>query len=641
MPEGRRKEQKPMQMLENKAQEEAIDTIDGQLLIVACPGSGKTTTLIRRIANMVGNGIPGKNILMMTFSRAAAKEMSDRFMKEYGYMTQDVTFCTIHSFCFAIMRHYMNFSSDCIISDHEIYTLFRDRLKKYRTQLGSDYTDFVKRLMLDIGNIKNTRTRIEDFTPTCTKLKWLFAEMYDVYEKYKQKVGKIDFDDMLILALDFLKKRPDIVQKLHDQYQYIQVDEYQDTNIIQAELIYLIAGKHGNLAVVGDDDQSIYAFRAATPEIMMSFTDEYPDAKVVKMGTNYRSKDEIIEPAGNVIKHNKDRFDKEFIGCHGEGGEIHINGSPDTLQEVKSAVQKISMLAEDGEKLSDIAVLFRNNVQAELIAQMLAASGLPFKSTEKVKSRYEGNIFNDIMDFHTVANSAPGDSISNKLYSILCKPVRYFKRGIADNGLDKEYMRRFVVQSANEQWQADRNLEELEDFFYYIDRLKTADPAQSLNIILRGLRYEDYLADYADFRNEDLDGYLEQFDQFRKDIKDNDIRTWLQWREFADRSIIAFEKQHKKSGEAVTISTMHKAKGLEWKTVFLQGCRKDIIPGKNSISVKGIEEERRLFYVAMTRAKEALYISYSGYRQESPFIKEVYTLKKDNNTDLGERLAAL
>lgn len=611
-----------MSMLENSAQKEAIETIDGQLLIVACPGSGKTTTLIERIANMVRSGINGKSIIMMTFSRAAAQEMKKRFLDKYGDISSDVNFCTIHSFCFGLLRMYCGYEPQSIISNHEIYTLLKPKLRKYRAAMGNDYYGFVNKLMLDIGNIKNSQTPMAEFVPTCTKKKDLFKEMYETYEKYKADNAKIDYDDMLILTLQLLESRPDIVDRIRGFYRYIQVDEFQDTNVIQAKIIYLMAGENGNLAVVGDDDQSIYAFRAATPQIMLNFKRQYPKAKVIRMGTNYRSKDEIIRAAGKVIVNNKERFDKDFEGVRGQGGQVKVLYASSFMDEVRSIVQSITVMHQNDREYSDIAVLFRNNAQAENIAWGLAKAGIPFSSTEKVKSRYESFIYNDIMDFYNVATAEPGADINDKLYTLLCKPMRYFKRGIEKNGMDRDYMIKFARQTSEKEWQFEKKLDQIDDFFIGMHKLSKASPAEALSIITGQLRYADYLSDYADFRNEDFEDYYGIYKQFASDIKENNIKTWMDWKAYAAESIKEFESQNKKNGEGVTISTMHKSKGLEWDVVFMSGCTKQIIPGKNSKG-KALEEERRLFYVAMTRAKDELYICYNGFGHESPFIKEV------------------
>ena len=625
----------------NKEQEKVINTINGQLLVIACPGAGKTTTLVRRIANMIENGVKPSSIIMMTFSRAAAEEMGSRFRKQYSSLPGDVNFSTIHSFCFALLQKYCGYTQDDIISSDEVYSFFRKTL--YGNQdIMVNFNDFCKKLLLDIGNVKNRMTTPAGIQPECTSDKKLFADLYNRYENYKKEKGLIDFDDMLLVTLDMFKNRPEIVDKLRKQYRYIQVDEYQDTNAVQAEIIYTLAGDDGNLAVVGDDDQSIYGFRAASPDIMFDFTKKYPKAVVVKMGTNYRSKDEIIAAAGRVISHNKKRFQKEFKGVNGRGGSISVSCAETNGAECTSITKAIKEAIRSGADINDIAILFRKNTQAEPIAQSLAAAKIPFRSTENVKSRYEGFIYKDILTFMNVATAGPGEDVRADLRLILDKPKRYLRRGIEKNGMDYEYMREFAINSAGESWQKEKAAKEIDEFFAGMKKLTYASPAEALHTIKKDLKYEKFLEDYAKLHEENPKDYINMFTRLQKDIKDNDIQTFDQWAEFAKKTITAFRKENVKKGDAVTISTMHRSRGLEWDTVYMIGCNDDCIPGNNSTEQADIEEERRLFYVAMTRAKKNLRISYSGYKNESRFIHEItQKTEKKKDTGLKGRLAGL
>ena len=252
-------------ILENKAQEEAIHTVDGQMLIIACPGSGKTTTLLRRINYMVTEAnINPTGILMITFTKAAADEMNKRYISMFGE-NPGITFSTIHALCFDIVKKYGKKRVD-IITEIEVYNYFNFRVR-YIDQIN-DKDEFVADLILDISVMKNNMLSLSEYQPKCTEDKELFSNLYTGYEEYKDKESKIDFDDMLVMAKEILDTNPEILLYLRSSYPYIQVDEYQDTNLIQKDIIYLLAGQDGNLAVVGDDDQSIYAFRGAKPEIM-------------------------------------------------------------------------------------------------------------------------------------------------------------------------------------------------------------------------------------------------------------------------------------------------------------------------------------------------------------------------------------
>ena len=273
-------------MLENKAQDEAIHTVDGQMLIIACPGSGKTTTLLRRINYMITEArINPTEILMITFTKAAADEMNKRYVSMFGE-NPGITFSTIHSLCFDIVKKYGKKTVD-IISEIEIYNYFNYRVR-YIDQIN-DKDEFVADLILDISVMKNNMFSLSDYQPKCTEDKELFASLYTGYEKYKDAGSKIDFDDMLVMAKEVLDTNPEILLYLRSCYSYIQVDEYQDTNYIQRDIVYSLAGENGNLAVVGDDDQSIYMFRGAKPEIMLNFKKDYPNCKVTESQADFHT----------------------------------------------------------------------------------------------------------------------------------------------------------------------------------------------------------------------------------------------------------------------------------------------------------------------------------------------------------------
>lgn len=619
-------------MKENKAQEEIINTVEGQLLVVACPGSGKTTTLVRRIDHMVNSGVDPNKIIMMTFSQAAAKEMETRYKGQFPENTPGVKFSTIHSFCFMILKTFFHYSSNCIISQKSVYDFFYKKLR-YNKMVNDDLPNFIKSLLLDIGNIKNSMTELRDYKPNCTDEKELFVSLYNDYEEYKHRYNMIDFDDMLVITLEKLQSNPEIVKILQEQFQYIQVDEYQDTNVVQSSIIYLIAGKNGNLAVVGDDDQSIYGFRAATPKIMLDFKNEYPDAKIVKMSTNYRSREEIIDASNTIITNNKDRYDKEFIASRGKGGKVQVTCEEDLQSELNKIAKEIKKRHSMGEEYKNFSVLFRTNKQADGVANALIKENIPFVSTEPVKSRYEGWIYRDIMLFHELATSEiTGPEIADDMFTLINRPNRFVPRSMTVKGMDYMFVTKQIAISKKEGWQKTKLREQIDEFFAGMNALKSKTPAEALSLIFYNLHYNAYLLDYARYHNEDEKDYMDTYHAFMEDVKDNNIKSWEDWDKFADRYNRIFQMYNKKKQDeteedAVTISTMHKSKGLEWDVVYLPDSEETRIPGKNT-AVDEIEEERRLFYVAMTRAREELYISYHGKGKATRFVKEMKTVPK-------------
>lgn len=258
----------------NEEQQKAIETIKGQLILVACPGSGKTTTLLGRIHEMIQQGVPAENILMVTFTTAAAGEMKQRFWKKYAEDGM-VTFCTIHSFCLATLKKFAHFDAECVLATGDIYEFFFQQLVRHKEIV--DKVEYIKALLLDIAVCKNSMCPLAQFEPNCGE-KELFDELFKAYENWKDALGKIDYDDMLLKAYELMKNDKTCLEWLQERYQYIQIDEFQDTNYLQRDILYLLAGENGNIAVVGDDDQSIYGFRGAKPEIMLKFAEHYPNA---------------------------------------------------------------------------------------------------------------------------------------------------------------------------------------------------------------------------------------------------------------------------------------------------------------------------------------------------------------------------
>lgn len=654
-------------MLKNEAQEKIINTIDGQLIVVACPGSGKTTTLVRRINHMVKTGIDPRSIIMMTFSKAAAKEMKERYTKQFPENPQGVNFCTIHAFCLAILTTFFGYERRCTINSIDVNDFFYGILKGNR-DVADDIPGFIKKLLLDIGCVKNMLIEPQDYTPTCTSDKDFFIRLYEQYEEYKNNCGLIDFDDMLVLTLRGLQANPKVVQSLQETYKYIQVDEYQDTNNVQSQIIYLIAGENGNLAVVGDDDQSIYGFRAATPEIMLSFKKQYPDAIQVNMSTNYRSSSNIIKAADMVIKKNKNRFSKDFIGSKETEGSVYVSMFQTRIEETVDIAKKIKMRNAQGQSYKNFAILYRNNSQADRIANELAKVGIPFVSTEAIKFRYDSWIFRDISYFHRLAE---GDDFGSKqkeaevVYSLINRPSRYIQRAMTVHGADYTYMKEAAKRSFLKQWQKEKMYDNIDEFFSFCASLKGKNPKDSLRVIRTGLRYQEYLYDYAEKRMEDPREYIDTYNSFMEDVENNNIDTWEKWDVYIKKTKKAFEDHKKKNldADAVTLSTMHKSKGLEWKVVFLPNSNDSIIPGtermekdlktESNVSERHrmeakiktrIEEERRLYYVAMTRAKEELWVSYNGRAKQSRYVRDFENMAKkyiDESDTLNSRLKKL
>lgn len=604
-------------MIANAAQEEIIRTTEGQLIVVACPGSGKTTTLIRRIHHMIEKQIPPENILMVTFTNAAAKEMKERYRKQFG--DAPVTFSTIHALCFAILRKFSGFTNNDILTDTRSY--FYDKLR-HVNQIN-DKDEFITSFLTEMSVIRNNRMDLKRYIPESTTDKKLFLSLLHDYEEYKKELGRLDYDDMLSKAYEKIQNDPDCLAWLRNRYKYIQIDEYQDTNYLQRDIMYLIAGENGNLAVVGDDDQSIYGFRGARPEIMLGFTKDYPNAKQIFLSTNYRSCSEIITTADMLIQHNRSRFKKDFIGYRKEAGSVGLMETASKDSQLLHVCAKIGELLKAGEDPSNIAILYRTNQQAEPIAELLMQFRVPFCSTEKIHGRYEHWMFRDIQAYYNLANKKGNEKM--EMARILNHPNRFlYDKAFYACGLNEKKMRSAVYDTCKNNWKRNHQLDAVMDLFFYLNKLQGAEPTNFLNLLGSNVGYKDYLKDYADYRNMDVKELKNIWDAYFQDAKK--YQTWKDWGRF----IVMYNKKLKeaqKNRQGVVLSTMHCAKGLEWKYVFIIDCVEGMCPHKKAETPQELEEERRLFYVAMTRAKDELYLytfkGADGTKQiRSPYLKE-------------------
>lgn len=582
-------------MEKNIAQERAIQTIEGQVLLISCPGSGKTTTMIRRIKAMIDAGIDASKIIMVTFTDAAALEMRERFFTQYGKC--NATFSTIHALCLRILSG----ASDMplrVMKPHEQMNLLYSCLRSARIPAGTALKDIVS----DISAYKNSEVSMKEFSPSILKPEE-FARVYELYEAKKKQSDFLDFDDMLCLCRDLLLNNPKILRQCREKYQYIMCDEYQDTNRIQKEILYLLAGENGNLCVVGDDDQSIYGFRGALPVIMMDFKKDYPNVCEISMDINYRSRPEIITAAKNLIEHNTERFSKDIMAARDGHGEVIYKTLTDRKEELDFLSTTISRITASGADPSKIAILARTNMQMDDVAAEFERRRINYTSNDAIKDVYEHFIFEDIVAYLRIINWVWE---ANDLLQILNKPVRYLReidfRGTMDLSLDT--LIRNVRKNPNCR---DTNVDAVVKLFDDIHALQNLSLAEQVRGIAERIGYRTYLNDYAkntelndEFLTAKLDYFINDAEQYAS------IDEWL-------KKAASHIQQHKKqmrerSGKAVTLSTMHRAKGLEWDTVFIIDCCHGSIPISKAKTKSEIEEERRLFYVAATRARESLYL---------------------------------
>lgn len=620
-----------MAMLKNEAQEKAINTINGPVIIIACPGSGKTTTLIRRIKNIIDHGTNPKKILMVTFANSAAKDMNKRYKEIYG-KNPGVTFLTIHSLCFNILRKENLYSMDSLLTENNKINFFLERLKDVPEVTNA--WEMAQQMITEISVIKNNFINIDTYTPeACNKA--LFVEVFREYENFKRQNGVIDFDDMLIEADKILSTNKKVLKKWQNMFDYIQCDEYQDTNFIQKNILYALSAKNNNLCVVGDDDQSIYKFRGADSSIMMNFEKDFPNAKAIYMSTNYRSCQKIVDVADICIQHNKKRFEKEFIsqrGLDGEKGSLEYKKFDSKFAEMGYIKAIIKRRHAEGVAYKDMAILFRNNKQAATPIFSLSQDDIPYNSTEKVKTVYQDWMFEDIKSYIELSM---GINERFNMLKVLNRPARFLNPKVFYNiDYNKKDMIKALdyLQTYNKDdfWKyesARKNMEKWLDNFGP-GKINEDTPTKDLFEALsnKGINYKKHIKKIVEFKNDDLDEALDEY----KVLKEDALRckTVGKWLDFAKFVIIKTQEGNKKSNkDGVMLTTMHKSKGMEWKDVYIINVNDDVIPHKKAVSDDELEEERRLLYVAMTRAKDNLFISYNGI--ESRFLEETMKKLKD------------
>ena len=616
----------------SKPQKEAVETVNGQIILISCPGSGKTSTVVRRVKYMVEHGIPAEQILVLTFSNAAASEMKERFLNLVASDNcngEKTIFATIHSFCFNVVCRAYNLNRFNILSTNDAWMIIRkglDELKKNKViQMEiRDPANFTTSCLREISVINNNGVDWKKYqAETCPTAE--FKALYDLYEQQKQLMGKIDFDDMLKLCYKLMTENPSYLANLRQEHRYIIVDEYQDTNFLQRDILYLLAGEKANICVVGDDDQSIYKFRGARPEVMLDFSKTYPDCKQIYMDVNYRSEPCIVECAKRLIENNKVRYSKAIKSSKTGNGIIgKLKADIVSVEDINIA-KKIKEL-NPKVRFEDMAILYRNNSQAVHLSMTLMRNKIPFHSNDVLQSPYQHWMFSDLLAYYRLAE---GVGTGQDLVQVINKPNRF----IPLKGLNKEIPEenaviRCVLKNNNlEEWKRTKAVEQIQDFFQSLRLLESSNIKDFIGMVRGVGGYDGYLRSYAKYRNVDKSEFTSILDSYLEDIIENNITSVSEWKSYANSVNEEIKKINlSRSKEGVTISTMHRSKGLEWDVVFLLGANDGVIPSKKMIENKDLEEERRLFYVAATRAKRELYISYThnAFTVPSRFIAEFF-----------------
>lgn len=588
----------------NHAQTEAVAHNKGPCMVLAGPGSGKTLTIAKRIEYLIMKyKVRPEEILVITFTKYAAWEMKNRTRSICGPSSYAVTFGTFHGIYYGILKWAYRLNQSNLLSDEEKYRILREILPGIdwdQEPEADEEKDYLQELAIEIGNVKNNCMDIEEYEPvkyTTEK----FRKLYRTYEETKKKYRKIDFEDMLIQCRDLFMKRPDILKKWQEKFQYILVDEFQDVNQAQYDVVRMLAAPQDNLFVVGDDDQSVYGFRGAKPGIMMEFMKDYPKARQILLDVNYRSSGYIVKGALRVIGNNKIRFEKKIEAFRKPDETVHVQEVKDPVQEAEYVLERIREYREKGVSYTEMAVLYRTNVDARAMSELMTEYQIPFVMKEHLNNIYEHFIALDMISYLRLSQ---GEYDRKYFLQIANRPNRYLTRESMKTGnVSYESLRRYY---RDKDWMVDR-IDQLEwDMKMICDKT----PYAAIQYIRKRMGYDEFLKEYAAYRkisSEDLFAVLEEIWQNSKGY--GTIKEWFEHIESYGKML---KEQNKKNGEkeGVNLMTMHAAKGLEFDTVFVIEANEGSCPYKKAIADEEIEEERRLFYVAMTRAKRKLVISY-------------------------------
>lgn len=604
-------------MKRNSSQKRAIAHLSGPMMVLAGPGSGKTSVIVERTAYMTGEGkIPSSSVLVVTFSRAAAVEMKERFLKFTGQSSTRVTFGTFHGVFYGILKQAYNLTSANILSEEEKNGILRELALNFGGELASE-GDFTEEIAKEISMVKGNRISLEHYYSSCCPDE-VFRQIYGAYGNMLRERRKLDFDDMLLSCYELFDKRKDILRAWQQKFRYILVDEFQDINQLQYDIVRLLAEPENNLFIVGDDDQSIYHFRGARPEIMLNFTKDYPGAEKVVLDVNYRCSKRILDSAMKVIGRNKTRFQKELSTPNQEGEPVRLCEYANPREEYLSVTAELRKRLEQGENLENTAVLLRTNQEAEGLIAALMERQIPFTMKEKLPNLFQHWICRNLLAYMRFAQ---GERSRKLFLEIMNRPNRYISRDAVVSGreISFEQLRDFYK---DKDWMCDR----LTTMETHLRILKGLPPYAAINFIRKGMGYEEYLQEYALYRKikpEELGEILDRLSESAKGM--NTLKEWEEYIEDYTRKLE--EQAGKQKKEGVQILTLHGAKGLEFDRVYILNVNEGSIPYRKAVLAPAVEEERRLFYVGMTRARKFLTLcyvkkQYEKEREPSRFLKE-------------------
>ena len=629
----------------NNEQREAVFCTEGPLLMLAGAGSGKTRSLTHRIAYLIEEkGVAPWNILAITFTNKAAQEMRERVDALVGYGSEDIWISTFHATCSRILRRHID-----LLGYDRNFTIYdasdqKSLMKEVLKEMKIDTKQFPERsVMSEISSAKN-----EYKSPLDYRNKYgsnfrnqRIADIYEHYQKRLKENNALDFDDLLVKMVDLFQTNPDVLEHYQDRFQYIMVDEYQDTNTVQFLLVSLLAKKYRNLCVVGDDDQSIYKFRGANIYNILNFEKVFPDAQVIRLEQNYRSTQNILNAANGVIANNKGRKEKKLWTENQKGELVHFKQYDTEYDEADGVVSRINFLAMRGVQYKDMAILYRTNAQSRIFEEKLKQKNIPYAIVRGI-SFYDRKEIKDLMSYLKVVDSGMDDLSVKRIINVP-------KRGIGQTTINR--LQEFAILNqmsfldavfnADEIPEVARALAKLHKFADMIEEFREYasehEISELLEHILDVTQYRAELeaegTDESISRLEDIEELFNDIAYYEEEEENPNLRDFLAEKDMytLNAGIDNLEDENNK----VLLMTLHNAKGLEFNNVFLGGMEEGVFPGFGAMmsgDESEIEEERRLCYVGITRAKERLFLSaakrrmlrgQTQYNRRSRFIDEI------------------
>lgn len=605
----------------NESQARAIAHFLGPCLVLAGPGSGKTTVITERTRHLIADcGVAPGQILVVTFTKAAAGEMRLRFEQLTDRRWPGVSFGTFHAVFFTILKHAYHYTADNIAREEDKYRFLREIIARSRIEC-EDVNEFCSDILGEISALKNGGIAVQNYYPVhCGRD--VFVAIYREYSRYMADHRLIDFDDILVYTRELLEQREDIRRAWQCKFPYIMVDEFQDINRLQYEVVRMLAGESANLFAVGDDDQSIYRFRGSRPELMLNFPKDYPQAEVMQLTVNYRCPARVVQLSGRLIAHNRNRYEKQIESAGIPGDTCCIREFQTVQEENRAIIELIRAHLSRGGSYSQIAVLYRTNVQPGALIARLMEYNLPFRTKERIPNLYNHWIAQDLAAYFRLAL---GSQSRKDMLRIMNRPMRYISReSLPERTVAYDAWQEYY---SGQPWIAER-IEQLE---YDLKTLARITPYAAVNYIRRAIGYDAFLAEYARSRQIAADELFEVLDELQESTKGcQSLGDWLDFTaEYTKELAKKWERrQDMEPGESISIMTLHGAKGLEFDLVIIPDLNAGVIPYKKAVLEPELEEERRMLYVGMTRAKKELHLYHvrqlrGKHAEPSPFLLEI------------------